>query len=59
LCTGFDLTPELAIKSRLKMMQRAAADKMLVFACHFPFPGIGHIIPRGKTFQWQPVKASV
>jgi glyoxylase-like metal-dependent hydrolase (beta-lactamase superfamily II) len=59
LCTGFDLVPEQAVKSRSIMMQRASADKMLVFACHFPFPGIGHIIPRGKTFQWQPVKASV
>jgi glyoxylase-like metal-dependent hydrolase (beta-lactamase superfamily II) len=59
LCTGLDYKPEQAVASRTQMMQRAAADKMLVFACHFPFPGIGHIVPRGKTFQWQPVKASV
>jgi glyoxylase-like metal-dependent hydrolase (beta-lactamase superfamily II) len=59
LCTSLDLVPEQAIESRTRMMQRAAAANMLVFACHFPFPGLGHVTARGKVFLWQPVKAPV
>jgi hypothetical protein len=36
-------------------MDRAAADNALVFAFHFPFPGLGHVVKKGEGWQWQPV----
>jgi glyoxylase-like metal-dependent hydrolase (beta-lactamase superfamily II) len=59
LCTALDLMPEQAIKMRTEIIRRVIEANMTVFACHFPFPGIGHIIPKGDTFLWQPMIISV
>lgn len=56
LCTALDLMPGEAIKTRTRMANRAIADNMMVFSCHFPYPGIGHITPKDDTFLWQPIK---
>ena len=37
------------------MLDRAAAERMLVAAYHFPFPAFGHIIRRGMGYEFQPV----
>lgn len=56
----FDMDGPQAMKSRLKMLDRAAADRMLVEAYHFPFPACGHIM-RTRTgyelvpVEWQPL----
>jgi glyoxylase-like metal-dependent hydrolase (beta-lactamase superfamily II) len=55
LCTALDLTPKLAFKMRIKIIRQVIEANMMVFACHFPFPGIGHIITKGNTFLWQPI----
>jgi hypothetical protein len=33
------------------------AEKFLVMACHFPYPGLGRIIQKGAGWQWQPIEA--
>jgi hypothetical protein len=50
----------LAVKTRKAMLDRAAADRMLVEAYHFPFPACGHIAKRGDGYElvpamWQPL----
>ncbi len=32
-----------------RLLDRAAADKMLIQAMHFPFPANGHIVRRQRT----------
>jgi len=56
----FDMDGPLAVKARRQMLDRAAADRMLVEAYHFPFPASGHIVRNGKGFElvpeeWRPL----
>jgi len=56
----FDMDGPLAVKARRAMLDRAAADRMLVEAYHFPFPASGHIIKSGNGYElvpvmWQPL----
>ena len=56
----FDMDGPLAVKTRKRMLDRAAADRMLVEAYHFPFPATGHIARSGKGYElvpamWQPL----
>jgi len=48
------ITPEKVVTTRRRLLNRAAAEKALVLASHFPFPGLGHVIQKGKVFQWKP-----
>jgi glyoxylase-like metal-dependent hydrolase (beta-lactamase superfamily II) len=57
-CSVFDIVPELIGVTRRKLLDRAAAEKALVIAFHFQFPGLGHVLRKGKAWQWQPVKES-
>jgi glyoxylase-like metal-dependent hydrolase (beta-lactamase superfamily II) len=50
LCTVVDLMPEEATKMRTKIIRRVMVANMMVFACHFPFPRVGHIVLKGNTF---------
>jgi glyoxylase-like metal-dependent hydrolase (beta-lactamase superfamily II) len=56
----FDIDGPAAVKARRQMLDRAAADRMLVEAYHFPFPACGHIVRTGKGYElvpalWQPL----
>ncbi len=53
---AFDLAPEQAMATRRKLLARIVADKALVLACHFPFPGLGHVIQKGEAWQWRPIE---
>jgi glyoxylase-like metal-dependent hydrolase (beta-lactamase superfamily II) len=52
---GYDMDGPLAAKARTDMLDRAAADRMLVEAYHFPFPACGHIVKSGTGFDLAPV----
>jgi glyoxylase-like metal-dependent hydrolase (beta-lactamase superfamily II) len=57
---AFDMDGPLAVRTRLQMLDRAAADRMLVEAYHFPFPACGHIARSGRGYElvplmWQPL----
>src|SRR4051794_35784289 len=47
----FDMDGPMAAKARRQMLDRAASDRMLVEAYHFPFPACGHIVRSGKGYE--------
>jgi len=51
----FDVDGDMAVQTRKKMLDRAAADKMLVQGYHFPFPASGYISKRGDGYDLVPV----
>ena len=51
---AFDGDVAVATASRKAVLERAAADDLLVYAVHFPFPGVGRIRKAGETFVWVP-----
>jgi glyoxylase-like metal-dependent hydrolase (beta-lactamase superfamily II) len=51
----FDMDGPMAVKARRHMLDRAAADRMLVEAYHFPFPASGHIVKSGSGYELVPV----
>lgn len=50
-----DFAPEQVVATRRRLLNRAAAEKTLVLAFHFPFPGLGHVVQKGDGWQWQPI----
>ena len=54
-CSVFDIVPESVGVTRRKLLDKAAAEKALVMAFHFPFPGLGYVIRKGKAWQWVPL----
>lgn len=53
----FDGDPAQAVQTRQAVLAQIARDRTLMFAYHFPFPGLGHIRPRsGGGYDWQPVQ---
>jgi glyoxylase-like metal-dependent hydrolase (beta-lactamase superfamily II) len=50
-----DVDGPMAADTRKKMLDRAAADKMLVQGYHFPFPASGYIVRRGAGYDLVPV----
>lgn len=51
---GFDGDRPLGAKTRRAELTRLAARHELVFAPHFPYPGVGHIEASGDGFVWKP-----
>jgi glyoxylase-like metal-dependent hydrolase (beta-lactamase superfamily II) len=51
----FDVTPEQAINTRASILSDVAESGTIVFACHFPFPGLGYITQNEDVFAWQPI----
>jgi glyoxylase-like metal-dependent hydrolase (beta-lactamase superfamily II) len=52
----FDADPDQAATTRQQILSRIAADRLLMYSYHFPFPGLGHIRPReAGGFSWEPV----
>jgi glyoxylase-like metal-dependent hydrolase (beta-lactamase superfamily II) len=50
----FDTDDATAKTTRSTELKQLASDQELVFAPHFPFPGVGHIGAAGDGFVWQP-----
>lgn len=56
----FDADPTEAVNTRKQILEKIASDRELMFAYHFPFPGIGHIRPRNEGgFAWEAVNWEV
>jgi glyoxylase-like metal-dependent hydrolase (beta-lactamase superfamily II) len=49
----FDNDSALAKSTRRATLARLAQDQELVYAPHFPFPGVGHIVADGDGFAWK------
>jgi glyoxylase-like metal-dependent hydrolase (beta-lactamase superfamily II) len=51
---GFDEDAAAGRTSRLATLRRLADSHELIFAAHFPFPGLGRIVHAGGGFAWAP-----
>jgi glyoxylase-like metal-dependent hydrolase (beta-lactamase superfamily II) len=51
---GFDADKALGIKKRTESLQRLSGNHELIFAPHFPFPGVGRIAAAGGAYAWKP-----
>jgi glyoxylase-like metal-dependent hydrolase (beta-lactamase superfamily II) len=52
----FDADPVQAAATRQRILAQIASDRALMFAYHFPFPGVGYLRSRNpKGFEWQPL----
>jgi glyoxylase-like metal-dependent hydrolase (beta-lactamase superfamily II) len=52
----FDADQEVAARTRQTVLAKIAGDRTLMFAYHFPYPGIGHLKPRPQGgFEWEAV----
>ena len=56
-CAAVDLGREEVVATRRKLLNMAATKSTLVFAFHFPFPGLGHVVCKDEAWEWQAVKA--
>ncbi len=55
---GFDLDKPLAVTSRKRLLDMAAADKMQVSFYHAAFPATGFVAKSGNGFDWFPATYS-
>jgi glyoxylase-like metal-dependent hydrolase (beta-lactamase superfamily II) len=53
-----DHRPSQMVATRLTLLEKAAREKSLVSTSHFAFPGLGHVVPKGERWEWQPIPAS-
>ncbi|MEQ7156132.1 MBL fold metallo-hydrolase [Brevundimonas aurifodinae] len=51
---AFDGDEATAEASRQALLSRAASENLLIYAVHFPYPGVGRIQRREDTFVWVP-----
>lgn len=51
---AFDFQPDVAVNTRRRIYDRAAADNARILIYHFPFPGLGHVTRSGKGWHWEP-----
>lgn len=51
---SFDGDPNTAEPSRRALLQRAADERLRLFAPHFPYPGLGTVRREGDGFVWRP-----
>ena len=52
---AFDMDGNMAVDTRKRLLDRAAADKMLVAGYHWPFPAAGYITKEGSGYRLNPV----
>ncbi|MGN6107331.1 MAG: MBL fold metallo-hydrolase [Kofleriaceae bacterium] len=50
----FDTDRQAAEAMRQQTLATLAADHARVFAVHFPFPGVGHVVANGQSLAWKP-----
>lgn len=49
-----DMDPDTTVKTRKKLLDMAATDKIAVLGYHFPFPGVGNVIKEGNAYRFIP-----
>jgi len=49
-----DTDGPLAVTSRKRLLDMAAADRIPVLGYHFPFPGVGHVMAEGDSYRFIP-----
>lgn len=51
---GFDTDPSTALKSRKRLLDRAAAEKVLMLGYHWTYPGLGYAERNGGAYRFIP-----
>jgi glyoxylase-like metal-dependent hydrolase (beta-lactamase superfamily II) len=51
----FDQFPAIAVRNRNKVLRDVSRAGTMVFSPHFPFPGLGQMVSRQKTFEWKSI----
>jgi glyoxylase-like metal-dependent hydrolase (beta-lactamase superfamily II) len=54
--SSVDLDHEQVITTRHLLLDRAATEKALIHAFHFPFPGLGYVTQKRDGWQWQAIR---
>jgi glyoxylase-like metal-dependent hydrolase (beta-lactamase superfamily II) len=54
LWSYWDTFPEEATRNRATVIARAVETHALVFCTHLTFPGLGYIVKKGGTLDWEP-----
>jgi hypothetical protein len=49
----FDLDGSVAVRKRI--LKKALTEKLLLYAFHLEFPGLGYIIEGEDSWKWNPV----
>jgi len=52
----YDANPAQAIETKIKLLNLCAAEHILVFGAHFPFPGLGYVQQGHECWKWQPIE---
>lgn len=50
---AFDTDPAQTVETRRRMLDRAAADNLLVTGAHIDFPALGRVLRHGDAFAYQ------
>ena len=51
---GFDMNGDQTVRTRRRMLSRAADETLPFFASHMPFPGVGRVSRDGVGFRFTP-----
>jgi glyoxylase-like metal-dependent hydrolase (beta-lactamase superfamily II) len=49
---SFELWPDQVVATRRRLLEMAAADRLVTVLCHTPFPGLGEVERDGEGFRW-------
>lgn len=55
---GFDREAQVAKSNRRETLARLAKSHEVIFAPHFPYPGLGTVVTSGDAFAWRPTTPS-
>lgn len=50
----FDMDAEKAAQVRKQILDRCATDELVLVGFHLPFPGVGYVAKKGKSYNWLP-----
>jgi hypothetical protein len=51
---AYDLDKDLAIKSRKRILDMAASERLAIAGAHVNAPGFGHVVRKGASFAFEP-----
>jgi glyoxylase-like metal-dependent hydrolase (beta-lactamase superfamily II) len=52
---GYDTLPDLAIRNRVRLIERAAADRTRLLGYHWTYPGVGYAERKGSAYRYAPI----
>jgi glyoxylase-like metal-dependent hydrolase (beta-lactamase superfamily II) len=51
---GFDMDGERAAQTRIRLLDMAVTERMILVGQHIPFPGVGLVARAGTAYRWIP-----